>query len=222
MPAKKKQSKGTYQLKTRLSFSSIKSSPQKMAVLAAFALVFIGGGAVLVAGSHADASQMVCDINYTSASCLNRSGGGTGNGTRIIAWTRDWDNNENFTMATLPNYCGGGKVTSSCPFTVGSGLNTRYQGDRIMNILDYSDQTKCAIAQNPNSVVLGACNANGAIFVQNTPNGKGIIDYVENVYWSNQNYASGQYDTPGFLCDLSGSVVIHADLGNGYCQWASE
>jgi hypothetical protein len=219
VPSKKRQSRPISKITKTLSLQSIASSPKRLIFLGVFASVFVAAGVFVVARVNADATRIVCDYTYPSL-CLNRMRGGTGNGTPIIAYTRDFDNNENFRFAYLTNYCGSGHVTSTCPFAVGSGLNTRYQGNPILAFLDNSDQTKCVTAQNPSAIVLEPCGATGYVFVRNTV--KGSIGHVENVHWSNQNYSAGHYNSPSWMCAVYGTLVLdNSDFGNS-CGWADE
>jgi hypothetical protein len=118
------------------------------------------------------------------------------------------------------NICDGGHVvTSNCPFDVGSGLNTAFQGDQIVQLL----------LQNGGSI---GVNGNGlGMWVQNSLNCTGTCHShwikwvlagwsVVNVGASNANVNNhAQYATsPG--CNGCQDIVTYP-WQSGYSQWGT-
>lgn len=159
-----------------------------------------------------------------SGLCLNRKQCGSTNGTQVIMWAQDFDNCEDFAEAHVSNMCGNGKVTSNCPFTSGSGLNNRYINDPIIALVAYNEQGKCLATDSNGNGVLGTCpdssgngGSDGTIFVVSSTN------YVVNRFWSDANFALGEYDAPAWMCSPGTQgvqVILNEGTGNaGYCQW---
>jgi hypothetical protein len=78
-------------------------------------------------------SVQVCAPNDDGGWCMNRDGGGTGQGTQVISWTLGDSNNE-FTWFGLPDYCGGGHVTPTCPAWGNTAVNRAHDGAAIGEI----------------------------------------------------------------------------------------
>jgi hypothetical protein len=156
--------------------------------------------------------------------CLNRSGCGTGYGTAVLTWTHETSSCDHLGgLNQLGQMCGSGVVTSTCPFTVGSGLNSRYQGQEIMDIQFSTGQ--CAGDDGYGGGALEPCpdssgngGGDGTIFIWNTSL------YMVNRHWSDAWYSGGYgANNPAFLCSqgVSGDRVNLAGGGQaGYCQWA--
>src|SRR5579863_5025902 len=92
-------------------------------------MLVLSAAFVLVSSNRAFASvnPILCD--FADGNCVNRAGCGDNPGsTWIISWTQDSDNCEDATLQPLYTACGNGYVTSTCPFQLGSGLNTEFQG----------------------------------------------------------------------------------------------
>lgn len=173
--------------------------------------------------------EALCNLSNPSL-CLNRNQCGSGANTVIIGWTHDLDNCEDSYWFQLSLMCGNGVVTGTCPFAVGSGLNSRYAGDPIVAIGWY-DAGGC-VAANPNGStvgVTGTCpdpygngGSNGSIFVYNTKNN---ADYMINRYWSDYFYQHGDgANNPSGLCtDGFGNPVLLGNevqpLPSGICQF---
>jgi hypothetical protein len=228
--------------------SRISSLVTAGAFLVAFPVAVIGNVA-LPAVVHANVLQAICDNRGgTNTECLNRNGGGhTIGSTAVIGWHNDSDNNEDFVFQKLTGMCGGGYVTSSCPFTVGSGFNNDFINDEIVQLQDttYND---CLGGLSSNDT-LGDYYQNGVLEKCNTPStgsggGQATIfaitssgqdglpaDVLVNRYWTdfdyNQVVNEGQdgYAGPAFLCD--GGFGSGVDTGldgipnGGACQWST-
>jgi hypothetical protein len=141
--------------------------------------------------------------------------------TFVIAWTPDRDNCEDAEIVSLSSMCGHGKVTSTCPFTVGLGLNNRYINRPIVAILFYNEIATCLASAPDTAAVLGVCptpsgsnGSTGTIYVW-TASG-----YLVSRNWSD-TYATG---SPYWLCNDSqgtGQVLdtgSAADFGSS-CRW---
>jgi hypothetical protein len=139
----------------------------------------------------------VCDPN-DGPLCMNRAGAGTGNGTNVIMWNVN-DNNNDFALVPLSSWCGGtGRVENGengqvCPFWNGSGLNARYDQDQIYEIESLST-LKCAAISDlvgGGPLNLQPCGATGYAFVQSAAGylisvGETNFQHVNNQpYWIN-------------------------------------
>ena len=159
--------------------------------------------------------------------CLNRYRGTTGPNAGVVGYFGTYDLNERFQFQSLPGLCGG-YVTSTCPFST-AALNSRYQGDEIVQFRDYGtglcvgndvfDASKTA-EEACNNPYTGSGGGNGTVFVHNLPGHGGTPDYTESRYWSNR------YGSPAWLCSADGYpsdprqllTNSRTDFG-GDCQW---
>jgi len=160
-------------------------------------------GMIAGAGAaRANTPQITCNASNPSL-CMNRSGGGTGNGTHVITWFHDFDNNEDIILVPISNFvCGRyGTVQNNqngdgCvgPFTNGSGLNSRYQGVQLYK-LQRNGTGSCVIPDSSQfGAVLGGCTASGYVYAWSD------AAYLVNVFVSNQAYAQGfGTNDPAFL-----------------------
>jgi hypothetical protein len=113
--------------------------------------------------------------------------------------------------------CGGGHVTSTCPFDVGSGNNTAFLGDEI-DTLENVSTGNCAQATNPGGAVRdsgGGCS------------GTSGTDWVHDGSWSFIGvYATNHQsnDNPEYLTggNAGTTVKVHDGFVNGYSQWGNE
>ena len=194
-------------------------------VLTALVLPLGGLGFLVAPVASANTSFAMCNQGLNPNLCMNRAGGGTGNGTFVISYTKDFDNNEDFTLNPLSTDCGGtvhnGENGMTCPFDPGTGLNARYDGRPIYTILSPSTN-KCATAGTDSLVTLQPCNDSGVAWVMSS------ASYLINPYRSNLCFNGGcggvglGTNMPEFLCDVgtSGSRLYVPPTGNaGYCQW---
>jgi hypothetical protein len=148
-------------------------------------------------------SSFIC-VSNGSGYCLNRNMGGTATGIPVILWARDADSNEIAVYTVYSGMCNNGRVSANleCPFTPGSGFNTRYNGDYIVavNFLR-TNGTSIACMAGTGYSALGACGSDtgsgaayGAINVLSPSN------YLVNRYWTNTYgrlawWCSGGYNT---------------------------
>lgn len=193
-------------------------------IMAAFLLPL--GGLGLLAGPAAQATTTValCTQGLSPNVCMNRAGGGTRNGTPIIGYTKDFDNNEDFSLSSLPTDCDGsvhnGEDGMTCPFDPGTGLNARYDGRPIYTL--YSSSTnKCGVAAPTILLALQPCSDAGVAFVLSSAN------YLINAYYSNLCFNGGcngvglGTNMPEFLCSdgLRGRLEVMPNGNAGFCQW---
>ena len=137
------------------------------------------------------AEGYVCAQNGTGY-CLN-DWNGAGSGGAVKMYNFGYSNDA-WTLYQMTGYCSGGYVSSSlaCPFPNGSGLNSTYNGDYIMEV---------------KSQVSGACiGTDGAGFANLGPcppdsGGKGSNLWVfegggpiVSVYWSKQHGNNSEAD----------------------------
>lgn len=138
---------------------------------------------------------------------MNRAGGGAVKGTKVVGYGT-FDNNDDFTFADeLSSWCGGtGKVRNgeggiTCPFTVGSGLNSRYDGAELWTLHSYNTGFYAAIPNFSNHLVaLGNLGDQGDAWIQND------AGYVVSVGESNWAYANGGGANKPQWLDTNGNV----------------
>ena len=137
----------------------------------------------------------MCSYGTSTTVCMNRNGGGYTSGTKVIGWYKDSDQNENFYGVPLTTWCSSGYVTETCPFTVGSGLNARYDGDAIVTMNTSNNQ--CVGADSTwSEAVLGGCVPDGGAFVESNANGGFLISVGVSDHWYG---VLGSYDVPYWL-----------------------
>ena len=131
-----------------------------IAIAAVIAAITLGIGLTTVP-AHAAATYELKDDNGSSSLCMNRAGGGTSDGTPVIAYNCG-DNNNDFYFGYPAAMCGNGHVTETCPFTVGSGLNAALYGDTIVIEQAYKEN-KCVggNTSTDSSAKLEPCPNNG-------------------------------------------------------------
>jgi len=112
----------------------------------------------------------ICNNANNLLVCINRSGGGTGNGTHIIGW-HPGDRNNDFQWKQENDLCGGHvSAATDCPFT-NTGLDSAYNGDVIVRIYANAyGENKCLVSGNVDSQgfirsQLNGCNNAGHAFV---------------------------------------------------------
>lgn len=150
------------------------------------------------------------DNNGGSALCMNRNGNGGSIGTSVIAYNCGYANNDFQFDNSLYDMCGGGKVTQTCPFTYGSGLNAAYAGWQI-GTLDAYDESLCVGGGSPTDfdAKLEPCpppNGVGGgystvdVFRASRTSGGKTFYIVVNRNWSDRLYAGGS--CYGVACSL--------------------
>jgi hypothetical protein len=186
------------------------------------------------AGAPVPPLTQICDARGSSSLCANRAGGGLNAGTNVIAWTPG-DFNNQFAWGFLGNMCNHGTVSANppCPFTPGGGLNSRYNGAFIGDILDSGLSPTLCVADNgagTGATVLNTCpdfngngGANGTIFilpqVQNPMSP--ATTYAVNRFWSD-NSSGGNGRAPRWLCvEGRGQFLFENESQGaaGICQW---
>jgi hypothetical protein len=97
--------------------------------------------------------------------CMNRYQGGTGSGTKIISYNCSLTNADNDFFSESIGRCGG-QVTSTCPYTVGSGMNADNEGDYIYQFeaINWSNgATQGCLGDNGDGqAALLGCNSQGS------------------------------------------------------------
>lgn len=84
--------------------------------------------------AHASGPE-ICTDQGSNSQCMNHAGGSYSPGAHVIGWSAG-DSHNDFEFVNLSRMCGNGTVTSTCPFTVGSGLNSAYAGSQIVGLYD--------------------------------------------------------------------------------------
>lgn len=130
-------------------------------------LLLAGGSAALTSvPAHATSGSQICNVQNTDL-CLNARGGDHTPGDYVILYTNG-DPNNTFMAGLLTGICGGyvkGYNNGACPFSNGSGLNDRYNGDAIAQFYDYTslmdyDPPLCVADSGvgSGSAALGTCS----------------------------------------------------------------
>lgn len=162
-------------------------------------------------------TPIVCE-NSTTGLCLT-----TGSKSQIVTIKHTSATKAQF--VGLSRMCNSGHVTSTCGFTVGSGLNTRYKGDLIIAIklangkclAQSSSQGTC-----PNSQ--GNGGATGTVLVlAATGSNHG---YLVSRYSSDLNFSQHKYNHPEWVCSQSATVAAKTLVWKdsapaATCQWGA-
>lgn len=145
----------------------------------------------VAAGASVHSPARATSLPYCSASGSGPCGSTTGHGIggTITAQPRTVGANQNVSIARNFSACGDGIVSGSngCPFDSGSGMNSLYNGDEIVQVVIGSN-SDCWAGQVSDTVVISPCsgpNATGVDFV--LPQGGGAQS-LTNVYVSNHFY----------------------------------
>lgn len=114
----------------------------RRALAAGAALGAVSASLLISPPAHAVPNNQMFDNRGTGSSlCWNRSGGGQTKGTVVIAYNCG-DNNNDFEEVNLSSMCGGGFVTQTCPFVVGSGLNSAWANSEI-DVVEWGSSGLC-------------------------------------------------------------------------------
>jgi hypothetical protein len=170
----------------------------------------------------------VCTYQGSSSLCLNRYQGGTDAGTNVIGYNAGSDDN-GFIIVSISDMCRSGHVSDAidCPFTLGRGLNVRYNGDSIVEIQTLGLSSPLCVGDSGStsgSAALGLCpdndgngGSNGTIFVLSESD----PSFVVNRYWSDATNGGNGYN-PQWMCiyGLREPVFLNGPTGEGgYCQF---
>lgn len=195
---------------------------KRLGLLAAAALTAVSLGGGLAVTAHAAPTTEMCA--FSGGLCLNDQGGSpTGN---VIGYGRGAQNN-NFHQVTLSGMCGGGLVTQTCPFTVGSGLNSEFAGSIISKIVSLNNGQCVGTRTTDGHAIMGGCpdvNGNGGItgaimiayHVNSscTDGGSSVTKaFYESRYWSNFYGTASSMEGPG----SQGGAVFFGANGTETC-----
>lgn len=182
--------------------------------------------ASLTAAPAAPIAQ-ICSAQGSKSLCANRASGGTTLGTAVIGWSAG-DANNDFAYGYLTSMCGNGHVSNSgeCPFTPGGGLNRRYNGDLIVEIVSLIEGCIADSGFGTGFTVLGTCpnsaGAGGAFGVDfvlsqdNNINQAPPTRYAVSVGWSNSDDPGGGEGTdPRWLCVRAKGQQLEENSPNG-------
>lgn len=179
-------------------------------------LILVGAAALAVAlltGGTAQAQiSQVCG-NAGTGYCLNDwNNGGSGNPVKMYygGYTNDdfYYEFEYICNGTdiVQVYPGGG-----CPFTPGTGLNSLYKNDYILEI-HYANRDNCVATTSGGLAVLGSCaessgGASDGVFMVANPNCSGG-DYLVDRYWSDLGNTT-------YTLASGGNIGVQALFENG-------
>jgi len=140
----------------------------------------------------AQAAGQVCEAGGGGLCLNNWSGSGA-----VKMGQNGWSN-QSFGLAALTTACGGGRVTHTCPFTVGTGLNDAFFDDFIAT-MEYNPTRQCiGTTSSSRAAILTTCpdtaghgGGLGTILVerQNVNNcfSQNGDTQLANVHWSSQD-----------------------------------
>jgi hypothetical protein len=172
---------------------------RKLAVL--FGTLAVIVGFVLPATpAYAQSAVEIGTNQGGSALCMNRQGGGDSIGTFIIGYNCGVDNND-FEYQAVPEACGNGEVTSTCPFS-NTAIDAVLDGAPIVNVWAY-DENLCAGTASLGTFTLRleACS-----------NNKGLGGGANNTW-----VAPGLSDTGNaFNCLISINTTNYVNNGNHF------
>jgi hypothetical protein len=208
-------------------------------LLAGILVVLSLAGSTLVATTPAQAQRppvQIAQARGTLSLCLNRQGGSTAIGTHITGWSCN-DPNDDFLRRHM-TICNNGWVSSTCPFEIGSGLNSFYLNSAIVleerSGLGPGDFVTCVGSTHGFSAAIltdcpgldGVCHVNNSCWgtIMILPqvkccdyfNHAGDVSYTVDRYWSDATnvkrwqcvYAKGN------------QVTLGSPTGDaGYCEW---
>jgi hypothetical protein len=197
------------------------------AIVLAIAMPAVLGGA-----QAAQATPLVqtCTTQSGHQLCFNQKGGLNNYNQPVIGYPPGDDNNA-FGFKYMSLMCGGGKVTSNCPFTVGSDLNDRYEGDYIAAVENQNTADTCVGTAGNGAAIETACpdeygenGGDGSIFILSPANGNPEDQpyYLVSRFWSDINYSDGTKDAPAWACAYTSSsaILLNYPTGqSGYCTW---
>lgn len=188
---------------------------QALLIIAATALAVI---APATAAQATPPPTQLC--NPLLSLCMNRQGGSTAGGTHILAWTQG-DPNNDFEWKQLASWCNNGHVEvypgGGCPFAIGSGLNSLYNGALIVQE-ENSNSTPLRCAANGNSyggyerAQLQNCGSNGYVWILgdcNDINTCNESNQVISLFWTNQTVNHATIQCEAF--DAKGQQIIMND-----------
>lgn len=175
--------------------------------------------AIGITPAHANLNALCANENQ----CLDDwANGGSNNTIRVYP---DNNSNEDFNVVLITGRCGGGLVTSNCPFK-NTHFDQEYLGWPIDEI-SYESTGLC-IANTVDGVVpdfaaaLGTCNnvytgaggANGTIFIDHDW-------YWISLYWTNQGQSGNNADCmmPVGSTGTSSQVDLNWPTNNGCDRW---
>ena len=189
---------------------------RKFASITAAVLLALGLAGLAAPGARASVPEAFCNGGNGQGSCANRQAGGTGTGTPVIIWNRDFDNNEDFAPANISNMCGQGLVTQTCPFT-NATFDERYFGDQIVQVVAYNHSGCIGVGAGSQTAQLQPCsdhNGNGG--------GAGTMMVVSGSNYYVDRGLTNQAGALRFVC--GGGFGNPINLGGtsgvaGTCQW---
>jgi hypothetical protein len=221
--------------------------PRRWLPVIAATVLLAGGSAVLTAGpAHAASNIQICS-NLAPNLCANADGGFHSPGDSVILY-HNGDPNNTFSIVLLTGICnagggvGAGYVHNDeggevCPFPVGSGLNSRYDKDAIVEFQDYTsarvyDPPLCiADGSGSGSTLLEGCSwiqnnfgfggARGSVFILShitNVNNMGTTPFFAVNYYYSTSPECG-HDQPAWMIGGSLAVPIYENICKALHEW---
>jgi hypothetical protein len=153
----------------------------RKALLAGVAAALMGVTMAVAPASAVDSplgSGPVCDAEATQL-CLSANAD-NGNGTYVYSKTYSDDNEEDTTVAAA-NVCGGTDIVdgngTNCPFKSGSGMNTTYKNDLIIQMYNVPENHNWYI-EDASVVIQDPTNQDGGYLWVLAPSGDGNYNII--------------------------------------------
>lgn len=149
--------------------------------------------------------------------CLSDTGN-IGPGNTISTQHKLVGPNQNIALVLNTEVCNHGITTNRCPFTLGSGNNTIFEGKSVYRLKFTADSDTCA-ATTDVTVLTAVCNTNGTDWVA-VDQAVGVEQLV-NVYATNND--SSNRNDPEYLdsTELVGNqAVVNPTSDQGPSNWA--
>lgn len=155
----------------------------------------------------------MCSGKGTTA-CLHDNGDGN-----VWTWRKaNLSTPGDYVIPVVTTVCSSGAVTSTCPFTAGSGLNTKYHGASIIWLKMNNGKGSCVAGTNPEVAVLRSCGNSvyGDAWVSAASNS--YVNVAVTNYWYGVTGTANSYDLcwDGTYGDQA-AVTLYASSA---CQWS--
>lgn len=181
---------------------------------AGLASLAVVGGVALTTPAHGATFPEICGNDGTGY-CMNAWGGGP----QVAMYYGGVTNDAYATEDINPcNSTPANRVTPTCPFTVGSGMNSKLLNDTILRIRNQNDGL-CVGTDGSGFGLEGACgdgNANGAangVIMVKVLTGTGGWWLVDR-YWSNHVGNVEYVTSPGAV-----GYLVEMDVGTRITEW---
>lgn len=210
-----------------MKYNIIKHNIRRLVAVMVSVVTLFGFGAL----AHADGTGAWCaELDHTTASLCMTFDGTVGN--PVTGQLLNTGSNQEFVTVGGVSVCkkangsgteyvqnGQGTDGPPCPFTNGSGLNTKYDHKEIVNIWNSLENNYCGVGtRDGGEVYQESCSHSGNEWVQIPGGDSGYVSWVS-VYATDNN--NGDY-TPLLACARAPegrSLLVEPATGDGGCEF---